>query len=129
MMDLPAEDHAALRDEGLAYEVFEDSGMLCVELTDFPLPDGLNATQADILLRLHPLYPDVPPDMWWASPALTTAKGSTIPATEVHETHRGRSWQRWSRHLPSSAWQAGTDSLKSYVALLRTELATAGAAT
>ncbi|MFF3018203.1 E2/UBC family protein [Streptomyces sp. NPDC057939] len=128
MMNLPAEDHAALREASLDYEVFEDNGMLCVQLTDFPLPDGLNAAKADILLRLQALYPDVPPDMWWISPALTTAAGGTIPATEVHETHRGRTWQRWSRHLPPSAWQVGTDNLKSYIALLRTELATAGGA-
>ncbi|MFC7968763.1 E2/UBC family protein [Streptomyces cinereoruber] len=128
MMDLPPEDHAALRDEGLDYEVFEDNGMLCVQLNDFPLPEGLNATKADILLRLQALHPDVPPDMWWTSPALTTAMGGTIPATELHETYRGRSWQRWSRHLPPSAWQAGTDSLKSYITLLRIELSSAGAA-
>ncbi|MER6401401.1 E2/UBC family protein [Kitasatospora sp. NPDC001603] len=127
-MDLPTEDHTALREAGFTYDVSEDGGMLCIQITDVPLPEGLNATKADILLRLHPLYPDVPPDMWWTSPSLTTAAGGTIPATEVHETHRGRTWQRWSRHLPPSAWQPGTDSLKSYLTLLRAELAIAGAA-
>ncbi len=127
-MSLPSDDLAFLDRQGIAYEVFEENGMHCVELADFPLPGGLNAPKADILFRLAPLYPDVPPDMWWISPALTTASGATIPATEVHETHHGRTWQRWSRHLNPSTWRTSTDGLESYTALLRTELAAAGAA-
>ncbi|GAA3797043.1 E2/UBC family protein [Streptomyces phyllanthi] len=128
-MDLPAEDHAYLSREGYAYDVFDEDGMLCVQLNDVALPRGLNTARADILLRLAPLYPDVPPDMWWMAPAVTTARGAVIPATEQQETHRGRAWQRWSRHLPPDAWLAGTDSLESYLALIRTELREAAGAT
>ncbi|WP_254897547.1 hypothetical protein, partial [Kitasatospora sp. NA04385] len=56
--------------------------MLCVELADFPLPAGLNVPKADILFRLAPLYRRAA-GQWWISPALTTASGATIPATEV----------------------------------------------
>ncbi|MFG2351501.1 E2/UBC family protein [Streptomyces phaeochromogenes] len=128
-MDLPVNDHAYLRREGFDYEVFEDGGMLCVQLSRVALPSGLNATEADILLRLAPLYDDVPPDMWWINPALTTAQGGTIPATEHHETYRDRVWQRWSRHLPPGSWLAGIDSLESYLALIQAELRTAAGST
>lgn len=121
-MDLPADDHAYLQGAGLHYEVFAEKGTLCVQFTDFPLPAGLNASTAEILLRLSPLYPDVAPDMWWTIPALTTQAGAAIPGTERRENHRGREWQRWSRHLAPSTWRPGIDGLQSYLALLRTEL-------
>ncbi|MGW9205715.1 E2/UBC family protein [Embleya sp. NPDC055664] len=124
-MDLPPEDHSFLRREGFDYEVFEDGGMLCVQLTNVDLPQGLSAGNADVLVRLAPLYPDVPPDMWWVSPALITAQGAVIPATEVQETFRGGTWQRWSRHLPPGAWLAGIDGFESYFSLIRAELHTA----
>ncbi|MGI5401495.1 E2/UBC family protein [Streptomyces sp. CA-135486] len=124
-MDLPAEDHVFLRREGFDYEVFDDAGMLCVQLSHVALPPGLSAPATDVLLRLSPLHPDVPPDMWWVSPALTTTQGGAIPATDLHETYRGRTWQRWSRHLAPGTWLAGIDGLESYIALLRTELNTA----
>ncbi|MET8631767.1 E2/UBC family protein [Streptomyces sp. NPDC004680] len=121
-MDLPAEDHAFLRREGYDYDVFHESGMLCVHLKNVALPPGLNTATADILLRLEPLYPDAPPDMWWTAPAITTFHGAAIPATDIHETHRGQGWQRWSRHLPPQTWLSGIDSLESYLTLIHTEL-------
>jgi hypothetical protein len=128
-MDLPAGDHAFLRREGYTYDVFDEGGMLCVQLNDVTLPPGLNVRETDILLRLAPLYPDVPPDMWWTTPTVRTAHGTVIPATELQETHRGRTWQRWSRHLAAGAWLIGTDNLESYLALIHSEFrAAAGAA-
>ncbi|WP_418516211.1 E2/UBC family protein [Curtobacterium flaccumfaciens pv. flaccumfaciens] len=127
-MRLPVPDREFLERSGISYRVFDDStGMLSVELTDFALPEGLNATHANILFRLSMSYPDTPPDMWWVIPHLAPATGGLIPATELIETYDGRSWQRWSRHLDPTSWRSGTDGLESYVRLLRTELATAAA--
>lgn len=127
-MRLPEPDRQYLDRAGIAYREFEDgTGMLNVELLDFPLPDGLNAQNACILFRLSAGYPDVPPDMWWTIPHLTPVAGGSIPATEVIETHDGRSWQRWSRHLDHAMWRSGIDGLESYVRILRTELGSAAA--
>ena len=127
-MKLPLEDARFLNNAGIAYRTFDDgSGMLNVELLDFALPAGLNATQANILLRLAATYPDSPPDMWWAIPHLATVHGGTITNTEQVESYDGRSWQRWSRHLDPGSWRPGVDSLQSYVQLLRTELKAAAA--
>jgi hypothetical protein len=38
------------------------------------------------------------------------------------ETYLGRTWQRFSRHLEAGAWRAGTDSLKSFLSLIISEL-------
>lgn len=127
-MKLPEIDHAFLERLGVKYRVFDDgTGMLNVELNDFPLPHGLNASTASVLLRLPVSYPDTPPDMWWIVPHLTAVGGGVIPATEVVETYDGRSWQRWSRHLEPASWRSGIDGLESYVRLLRTELTSAAA--
>lgn len=127
-MKLPEPDREFLERSGIIYRLIDDdSGMLNVELVDFPLPPGLNATHACVLFRLSPGYPDVPPDMWWVIPHLTPVGGGVIPATEIIETYDGRSWQRWSRHLDPTVWRSGIDGLESYVRLLRTELGSAAA--
>lgn len=128
-MKLPSVDARFLNDSEIAYRTFEDgSGMLAVELLDFPLPQGLSSDRANVLFRLSANYPDTPPDMWWLIPHLTTVTGTAIAATESQETFDGRVWQRWSRHLDAGAWRPGVDSLESYVRLLRNELSTAAAA-
>lgn len=126
-MKLFPPDRLFLEHAGINYRVFEEGGMLNVELLDFPIPHGLNAGTASILFRLSASYPDTPPDMWWIIPHLTSVNGGAIPATEVIETIDGRSWQRWSRHLDPASWRSGVDGLESYVRLLRNELETAAA--
>jgi hypothetical protein len=96
--------------------------MTCVILPGFPLPAGFDRVSSDLLLRLSPGYPDVPPDMWWFDPPVRPRDGRSVPATEHVECHLGRSWQRWSRHLSPGNWRSGIDGLESFLALLRREL-------
>ena len=120
---LPAVDVTFLESKSLNYTVVSEAGMICVMVSQFALPSGLNTSNADLLLRLSPGYPDVPPDMWWFSPAVLRADGSCIVATELTEHYLGRNWQRWSRHLGgASQWMSGIDSLESYFALITSEL-------
>ena len=104
------------------HTVSMDGGMICVVIPNFPLPPGLNRQTADLLLRLAPGYPDIPPDMWWFDPAVCRADGVEIPATQARENHVGRQWQRWSRHFAQGQWNSGLDSVESYLALVRREL-------
>jgi hypothetical protein len=120
-MSLPAADQQVLTERGIPHEVQVDGGMVCVLLPGWPLPEGLSASHADVLLRLAPGYPDVPPDMWWVDPALRRADGSVIPGTESSEGHLGRTWQRWSRHFNGGQWQSGIDGLESFLARMRAE--------
>lgn len=121
-MTLPEPDAEFLARRGLAHTVTVDSAMTCVVLQGWNLPQGLNVFQADLLIRLQPGYPDLPPDMWWFSPGVTLANGGVIQATEVTETHLGRTWQRWSRHFNPGQWRSGIDGLESYTALIEREL-------
>lgn len=121
-MALPQSDIDFLTHRGRLFKVAEEANMTCVMFPGYHLPSGLDRPQADLLIRLSPGFPDVPPDMWWFDPGVHFADGRTIQCTEAVEMHLGRSWQRWSRHLSAGQWQLGTDSLESFLALIRREL-------
>ena len=125
-MQLPDRDMSFLQERSFQYELVDEGGMLCVLIKSWRLPEGYTVPSSDLLLRLSPGYPDVPPDMWWFDPALVRLDNGPIQATEVIETVLGRSWQRWSRHLDASLWNSGTDGLESYLSLVQREV-TAGA--
>ena len=121
-MSLPALDIAFLEEKGLVHDITVESGATCVVLPNWPLPNGFNHAEADLLVRLRPGYPDVPPDMWWFSPPVHRADGLPLPATSVYETYLGRTWQRWSRHFNGGQWKTSVDCLESYLALIRQDL-------
>jgi hypothetical protein len=123
---LPPIDQAHLEARAPGSAVSLDGGMICIVIPSFPLPTGFTHSSADLLLRLSPGYPDVPPDMWWFCPAVRRTDGQVIPATQSQENHLGRTWQRWSRHFNPGQWRSGVDSLESYLALVRQELEAAG---
>jgi Prokaryotic E2 family E len=117
-MLLPERDIRYLVDRGLIYEISVDQGMTCLVVKEWPLPAGLSPGQVDLLLRLAPGYPDIPPDMWWFSPQVTCHSGLPIQGTQVTEGYLGRTWQRWSRHLPAGVWRSGVDGLESFFAVI-----------
>lgn len=119
---LPSEDRTYLAQRFPAFAVTSEGGMVCVVLPDYLLPTGLAPNRAELLLRLSPSYPDVPPDMWWFHPALRRRDGASIPNADVTEQYLGKEWQRWSRHLEPHQWQPGADSLHTYLAVLKSNL-------
>jgi len=121
-MALPTPDTQYLSERIARHTVVTEGGMICVVLPAFPLPSGFDRQHADLLLRLSPGYPDVPPDMWWFDPPIKLANGGTIRATEVRETHLGRSWQRWSRHFSQGQWRSGVDCIETFIGLIQREL-------
>ena len=123
MAVLREQDQLFLHSLGYNYTVEVVNGFVNVVLTDFPI-QGLDRSEADLLLRLPIGFPDATPDMFWVSPTLT-AKGAAIPGTEVIENHVGRAWQRWSRHI-GGQWRPGVDNLETYLAYVRRALAIAG---
>lgn len=123
---LPSYDQEFLDERYPGWSQVQEGGMLCVLLPAFALPPGFNFTAADLLLRLSPGYPDIPPDMWWFEPFVCRIDGAAIPQTDSHESYLGRMWQRWSRHLDPGHWRAGIDSLESYLTLVKSQLVLAG---
>lgn len=120
---LREQDQSYLDSLGYNSTVEVVEGFVNVVLADFPTA-GLDRSHVDLLLRLPFGFPDATPDMFWVSPALT-AKGAAIPGTELTESHIGRTWQRWSRHI-GSQWRPGVDNLETYLAYVRRALAMAG---
>ena len=121
-MSIPQLDTAYLNERGIVHEIVPEAGMTCVVMSQWPLPRGFDRDESDLLVRLSPGYPDVPPDMWWFSPPVRRADGQELPATNVIETHLGRRWQRWSRHFSGGQWHSGVDGLESFLALIRQDL-------
>ena len=121
-MSLPSFDVAHLEERGIQYTLAVEANMMCVVFPGYLLPPGYERSTSDLLVRLRPGFPDVPPDMWWFNPAVRLANGRVVQATEVTERHLGRDWQRWSRHFNGGQWQSGIDSLESFLALIRREL-------
>ncbi len=119
---LPPTDTKYLTDRAINHSVILEANMTCVIFPDFLLPVGFDRSQSSLLLRLSAGYPDVAPDMWWFDPPIRRADGQNIPATEVIESHLGRTWQRWSRHFAAVQWKSGVDGLESFMALVRKEL-------
>ena len=125
-MGLPQSDMFYLNERSVAHHIASESNMTCVVMPRWALPSGFDRDVSDLLIRLNPGYPDVPPDMWWFSPAVHLRNGQDLPATSVVETHLGRSWQRWSRHFNNGQWQSGVDGLESFLALIHQDLARSG---
>ncbi len=121
-MSLPQTDQEYLAERKLSYTLGNESNMICLVIQGFPLPSGYDKPQSDLLLRLNPGYPDVPPDMWWFDPPILLSDGRTIHATDSRESYLGRTWQRWSRHFNPGQWQSGIDCLESFIALIKKEL-------
>jgi hypothetical protein len=124
---LPAIDLEYLQAKAPSHQVANEGNVICILIPSYGLPKGFNRESSDLLLRLAPGYPDVPPDMWWFDPPVQRTDGALIKATEAREGHLGRQWQRWSRHLQPGQWRSGVDSLQSFFALIRKELLAASA--
>jgi hypothetical protein len=74
------------------------------------------------MIRIPQQYPITPLDMWYCDPPIRiAATGQFALASEVMEPHLGRTWQRFSRHL-NNGWRPGVDSLRSFFALIQSEL-------
>lgn len=125
---LPPYDETFLNERYPGWSQVQEGGLLCVILPQFPLPPGFTLSAADLLLRVSPGYPDIPPDMWWFEPFVCRTDGGTIAQTNSHESYLGRVWQRWSRHLDPGHWRAGVDSLESYLSLVNSQLVLAARA-
>jgi hypothetical protein len=119
---LPVIDQEYLGARFPGHSITADAGLIAVVLPSFNLPKGFTERTSDLLLRLQPGYPDVPPDMWWFSPAIVRTDGAAIAATQVNEVYLGRTWQRWSRHLNPGQWKSGIDTLESFLALVSGQL-------
>lgn len=102
----------------LPYAVEAQPGFVNVVINDYPTAAGLQPATTTLLVRLPLGFPDATPDMFWCDPPIASCTGAAVPGTELQETHGGRSWQRWSRHIQGQ-WRPGIDNLATYLAYIR----------
>lgn len=123
-MELPVRDVKFLNERQLNWEVLPDpQGAACLVIKGFDVSGGgFSPTTIDLMIRIPQQYPMTPLDMWYCDPPIRiAATGQFAVATEVIESHIGRSWQRFSRHLGGS-WRPGLDGLRSFFAHIQREL-------
>lgn len=109
--------------KGYTFEESSEDGMLCIVIKGYQLPIGYDPPITDLLLRLPPGFPDVPPDMFWCNPAVRlTATGAYPQAAELMQPFLGRTWQRFSRHMAPGGWLPGTHTVQNYLSLIRRNL-------
>lgn len=120
---LPEIDREFLDEKELTYGAAKAAGgAVHLVIRDFDFPAAYAPRKADLLIILPAGYPNSHPDMFWTNPDVKRADGNWPQASEHHENHGDRNWQRWSRHYQGQ-WRAGTDNLRSYLAAVRHEIA------
>jgi hypothetical protein len=130
---LRAQDQAFLRERGVVWELIPDPArnQSCLVIKGFDVSGGGFApATTDLMVRIPVGYPMTPLDMWYCDPPIRfRATGQYAPASDYVESHAGRNWQRFSRHLNQTPWQPGVDSLRSFFVHIQRELQGAGKVT
>lgn len=119
---LPDVDIKYLTDKSYQYTAAAEGGVINVVLQGYELPAAYDPQVCDLLVRIPAGYPNANPDMFWTSPDVRLRNGSCPKTAEAHETYAGRTWQRWSRHLPPGSWRPGTDTIQTFLRAIRKEL-------
>lgn len=123
-MQLPAKDAAFLAERGYTSELRPDpNGGAFLIIRGFDVSGGgFTPAATDLMIRIPPQYPMTPLDMWYCDPPIRlAATGQFATASEVMESHLGRIWQRFSRHL-NGTWKPGIDSIRSFFVFIQREL-------
>lgn len=115
---LPSNDRRFLTTKGYSFREVNDGANKGLIIDNFlTLPEKkYNQANSSLLVILPTGYPDVPPDMFYFQPALTLAVTNSYPAyADVMQVCFQQTWQRWSRHAPTSDWRVGKDGIHSYI--------------
>jgi len=118
---LPEEDEEFLKEKGYAYREAVENGFTHVIISDFSFPEAYTPRQAEMLIRLPPLYPKAQPDMFWTRPNVKLTSGAWPLASATMENYLELPWQRWSRHW-QHAWRPSIDGLRTFIASIIREL-------
>ena len=119
---LPAEDVTYLKAKRLKYEETLEGGFLCVVIFGYELPAGYSQGVVDLLVCLPAGWPDTNPDMFWVDPPIAYADGTEPGQSSGRGDYVGRTWQRFSRHVPNGVWRPG-DNLETWMTMIRDILA------
>lgn len=112
-------DESGLDARGLRWETVIDGGRRWLVIHQYPLPPGLNVSEATVALDIPPAYPSAEIDMFYSLPHLARADGNMIAQTEARMSIRGQIFQRWSRHRGGIApWRPNKDNVLTHLTLV-----------
>lgn len=106
--------------ESFRIEIHTDASFVSLIFPEFPVGEGFNRTNSDLMVRVPLSYPDAGPDMFYTDPALLLARGTVPQSAEAIETHAGRQWRRFSWH--HGPWNRISDNLTGYLEFVRDRL-------
>lgn len=114
---LPMKDRFYLESKNFLFREISDGAKNGLIIDNFSIDSQkFNVEVSSLLILLPKGYADVPPDMFYFSPALILKSNSTYPAqADVFVDHFKIKWQRWSRHADASSWRSGIDGIESYI--------------
>ncbi len=119
---LPPADTAYLEEKAYDYEMSAVGAEVHLVLRNFDLGAHYAPPRANLLIIIPAGYPNAHPDMFWTQPDVRLASGQVPLRADVHQDFPSGSWQRWSRHF-RGGWRPGVDTVRTYVAAIRSELA------
>jgi hypothetical protein len=123
-MNLPEDDETFLRGKGFDWSLIPDGdgGLLVVQ--GFAVSGAkYDRASTDLMIRIPAQYNMAKLDMWYVDPPLRLTGTNQFPhQAAVFENHGGRTWQRFSRHLPEGTWRAGVDGLPMFFTFISGEL-------
>ncbi len=111
-MAIPTKLAKELEQLELKPEVTEAEGVINLVFRDYPIPQGYNRANTDLLVRIPLSYPDSGPDMFWTSPELTLANGAAPQCGDQMQEFLGRRWRRFSWH---TMWKPNISNLYGYI--------------
>jgi hypothetical protein len=123
-MNLPENDELFLEGKGFDWSLIPDGDGGFLIIKSFLVSgEKYDRDRADLMVRIPPKYNLAKLDMWYVDPPLRLKGSNQFPnAAATFETHAGRSWQRFSRHLPDGVWRAGVDGLPMFFTFINSDL-------
>jgi hypothetical protein len=114
-MQLLDGDEAYLKEKGWDHQLHADGEGGGLIIKGFRLATGkYDHDVVDLLICIPKGYNNAKLDNFYVDPALRLkATGQYPQAAEVFESHVGRQWQRFSRHM--EVWRPGIDMLKNFI--------------
>jgi hypothetical protein len=118
---LPELDRDFLDAKGYDFEVHRENDTVLLVIRNMAFPAAYQPQVAELLIIIPAGYPNAQLDMFWTFPDVKLANGGWPAQSEHHQAYLGKNWQRWSRHF-QQPWRPGIDSLKTFVASVRSEI-------
>ncbi len=109
---------------GLAVDIVEEGGRICVVIRQVPLPPGLfKVEKSDVLYLADKQYPLSALDMFWMEVPVVRANEAVPQGADQIETYLNRQWRRFSWHR-NGLWNPTSNGLLDHFAFTESAWAT-----